>query len=128
MDLRHRVDVSSLTREAEAGMGHAVRVELDGMSFQERIRTLRKIDELSNCHHRLEPDNPYVTYSMDASKDSGYACLQLYRHIPHGWTFGLTERMNELYADYLDLTSGDEAFMEANITVKNPLPSLRGIW
>jgi hypothetical protein len=117
--------VVGLTNEAEHGLGHAVRIELDGMSFQDRIRTLRKMEKLSASRHCVDPNRPYLTYEVQINKEIGYACLELERHAPHQGLFGLMDQTNTIYSDFLDLYDGDEAKMDADIISGHARPSLR---
>lgn len=109
-------ELNKLTAEAEAGHGHLVRTILDQMPFPDRIRTLRKMQKLSEAHHHLKPEQSYLTYALGGSTDYAYAYARLDLNIPHRAMYGLMDKAEVLYFDYIDLYNGEETIAEGNLS------------
>ncbi len=117
MAANYEVDLNKLTAEAEAGHGHFVKTALQEMSFQERIRILHKMQDQSSRQRHKQPDDSYLTFSTATSQYFNCACIELDRNTPHKDLFGLMDRREVVYADNLDLYTGDETLTEGNIAL-----------
>jgi hypothetical protein len=114
MDNSNHIDVNKLTQEAEAGHGHFVRAVLDEMSFQDRLKVLRQVQNLSEEHHRRDAENPYLVLKAGVNGDFHCAYMDLERHVPHKGFLGLLDRSHVLYEDFIHFPGGEESFADSD--------------
>jgi len=111
----NNIDVDKLTKEAEEGHGHFVRAVLDEMSFHERLKVLRQVQKLSEEHHNLNADVPYVVLRAGVNTDADCAYMELDRHVPHKQFFGLLDKEAPVYADFIRFPTGEEYIDDDNL-------------
>jgi hypothetical protein len=88
------VDIEKVTLQAEAGDGDAIKKTLDEMgSLEDRIRFLRKMDELNEKHRKANPAIPDL--DINITFDRGGISLQV-AHDPPGWL-----NAKEIYSETL---------------------------
>ncbi len=114
----HNIDVDKLTKEAEAGHGHYIQSVLDGVPFEEQIRIMHEMTNLSRDRSRLE-GLPTIEFEMHIAPDNGnsswgYSDIQLYRLTPNKFFGRLFPKADLLYESSLNLTTGDKAAASSN--------------
>jgi|SRR5271163_1760118 len=116
---RCKIDVDRLTKEAEAGHGHSVRLELDQVPFEEKIRLAHEMVNL-NKQHNKETGYPKIEFFMqdccaDADSENGYSNIKLYRRMcRRDWgPFFTKEEL--LYQDALNLTTGEQTVRDSDL-------------
>ncbi len=114
----HKIDVEKLTKEAEAGHGHYIKSVLDQVPFEEQIRIVHEMNNLSR--DRIETAGlPRIEFEIqidrsDGNSGHGYSDIQLYRLTPNKFFGRLFPKAELLYESSLNLTTGEKSSADNN--------------
>lgn len=118
----HKIDVDKLTKEAEAGHGRYVGSILEQLPFEEQIHIAHEIEKLSKKHSNdySLPQIDFIMYGTSRDEDSrfGYDAVRLYRRIPDKHLGPLFGRLELLYENSVNLTTGEKTVTESEINKK----------
>ena len=114
----HKIDVDKLTKEAEAGHGQYIKSVLDQVPFEEQIRIVHEMTNLSR--DRIKTAGlPRIEFEMhtspnDGNSSWGYSDIQLYRLTPNKFFGRLFPKAELLYESSLNLTTGEKSAADNN--------------
>lgn len=113
----HKIDIDKLTKEAEAGHGRYVGSILEQLPFEEQIHIAHEIEKLSKKHSNdySLPQIDFIMYGTSRDEDSrfGYDAVRLYRRIPDKHLGPLFGRLELLYENSVNLTTGEKTVTES---------------
>ena len=112
----HNIDLNKLTKEAEAGHGRYVRSVLDQIPFGEQIQIANEMEKLSKKHNN-DYSIPLVEFRLAdkgfySSSLDGYRAIRLYRTIPDKHDGPLFGKLELVYENSVNLTTGEETVTE----------------
>jgi hypothetical protein len=113
-----QIDIDKLTKEAEAGHGHYIKSMLGQVPFEEQIRIVHEMTNLSRDHIETA-ELPRIEFEMHIGRDDGnsswgYSDIQLYRLTPNKFLGRLFPKAELLYESSLNLTTGEKSAADNN--------------
>ncbi len=96
------IDIRALTKEAEAGNGCAVQKQLEPLSFEESLKTLKQIANQNKTDRDADPSVARITYNDRASGDIASGNLSTKAPSDWVWHYLVGDRL------YLDDTSNNK--------------------
>lgn len=116
------INVDKLTKEAEAGHGRYVGSVLEQLPFEEQIHIAHEIEKLSKKHSNdySLPLVDFVLYSSSRDEESrfGYDAVRLYRTIPDKHFGPLFGKLELVYENSVNLTTGEKTITESETNKK----------
>ena len=117
-----KIDVEKLTKEAEAGHGRYVGSVLEQLPFEEQVRIAHEIENCSKKHSN-DYSLPLVDFTLyssrrDEESRNGYDAVRLYRTIPDKHLGPLFGKLELVYENSLNLTTGAKTITESEIDKK----------
>jgi hypothetical protein len=107
------IDIRALTKEAEAGNGCAVQRQLEPLSFEESLRTLKQIANQNTTDRAADPNTSKLAYYGRGYPDS--ASVSLLIKTSGDWLWhGIVE--DELYLNDTSNRKIDERKFDCNNT------------